>query len=390
VHDPRRSPAENGAALAATISTLAPGERLAIAAGTYSVDERFSIDLAGSAERPIWIVGERGVVITRANARQNVINVDRGRYLGLRGLEITGGDTGLKLYDCENVWIDRCRVHDTGGPGIAANSADTAWLWFTRNTIHHTSGAGEGFYLGANKGEHVMHHSVIARNWVHSTSGKQGDGIEVKQGSYGNRIVENLVHDTPYPCILVYGTDGREPNVIERNVCFGSRDNVMQVQGEAIVRNNLLMNGLRGFASHDHQGRTRDLVFVHNTIVNAGRGAHLLSWSGREGMVFANNVVYSKGGEAVRFHDGAVGVHFSHNLVLGSVVGAESGWSAGRGLADFRAVTWDALQRDARPSPEGALSGVPAGADDPAWGAADDLTGAPRMPPLVPGCYDRR
>jgi hypothetical protein len=385
-YEPQRTPAQNGAALAARIAALAPGERLVIAAGTYSVDTRFSIELVGSVELPIRIQGERGVVITRADARQNVINVDRARYLSVSGLEITGGDTGLKLYDCENMWIDRCHVHHTGGPAVAANSADTAWLWLTRNTIHHTAGAGEGFYLGANEGEHVMRHSVIARNWVHSTAGKQGDGIEVKQGSYDNRIVENLVHDTRYPCILVYGTGGQAPNVIERNVCFNSGDNVLQVQGEALVRNNLLMNGLRGFASHDHQGQTRDLVFVHNTIVNPGRGAHLLSWSGRPGMVFANNAVYSQSGDAVRFHDGAAGVQFGHNVVLGSVAGAESGWSAGRGLSDFIGVAWDAQARDARPSAGSALIG----AGGAAFGAADDLSGGARQGPLEAGCFDLR
>ena len=44
------------------------------------------------------------------------------------------------------------------------------------------------------------------------------------------------------------------------------------LQGEAIVRNNLIMNGaLVAFWSSDHQGTTSDLTVVHNTIVNNGR-----------------------------------------------------------------------------------------------------------------------
>ena len=63
-------------------------------------------------------------------------------------------------------------------------------------------------YLGANEGEFIMSESVIALNHIHDCRGSQGDGIEVKQGSWGNLIAENDVHDTQYPCITVYGTAG--------------------------------------------------------------------------------------------------------------------------------------------------------------------------------------
>ena len=113
--------------------------------------------------------------------------------------------------------------------------------------MHSTGGTGEGFYIGGNDGVPIASRCVLALNHVHDTGGFQGDGIEVKQGSWGNWIVENTVHDTPYPCILVYGTGGRARNVIERNVCWNSGDNVMQVQGEALVRNNALFDGAIAF-----------------------------------------------------------------------------------------------------------------------------------------------
>jgi hypothetical protein len=297
-YDPTLSPTLNGARLAATIQSLHPGDRLEIEAGTYSVNSYFSVELQGTALAPIWIVAKAGTapIITRPNAQQNVMNVGvstQTRYVCFRGLEFTGGDTGIKLYSCANVWLDRCLVHHVGGVGVAANSANTANLYFTRNEIHHTAGNGEGFYLGANYAQWVMRDSVVALNHVHHTQGSQGDGIEIKQGSFGNWIAENLVHDCHYPCIILYGTGGNAFNLVERNKCWNSGDNVMQVQGEAVVRNNLLMHGLNGFNSHDHQGQVRDLEFVHNTIINPGRGAQLSNWNGRTNMVFANNVVYS-------------------------------------------------------------------------------------------------
>ena len=388
-HDSQLTDVQNGALLKQAIQGLTPGQRLEIGTGTFSVNSYFSIVLQGTAAAPIWIAPQPGAtpVITRPDAGQNTVNVGSGgptRYLCMQGLEITGGDTAMRLYDCQNVWVDGCNIHHCGGCGITANTADTAWLYLTRNHIHHTSGYGEGMYLGANNSLWIMRDSVVALNHVHDCGGHQGDGIELKQGSYGNWIVENLVHDTNYPCILVYGTDGNPFNLIERNVCYGSNDNVMQVQGEAVVRNNLILSGVRGFSSHDHQGEVRDLTFIHNTIVNSGLGATLSSWSGRPGMVFANNAVYSQNLESIRFSGGSSGVEVVGNVVLGPVTGTSAGFFQGNGLSDFVDLAWDATRRDATPAASGAIIG----SGDLIWEVLDDLTGARRNWPLESGCLD--
>ncbi len=388
-HDPQKSSTQNGAALVAAIAALQPGQRLELGSGVWSVNSFFSIDRVGTAAAPIWIAAKAGAtpILTRPDAAQNAVNLGANsgaRYLVLEGLELTGGDTALKIYDAMNVWIDRCEIHHCGGAGIAANTVDTSFLYITRNEIHHTAGTAEGMYLGANNAAAVTHDSVVALNHVHDTAGSQGDGIELKQGSWGNWIAENHVHDTQYPCILAYGTGGDPPNLIERNVCYRSGDNVMQVQGEALVRNNLLVDGAQGFQSHDHQGMSVELVFVHNTIVNTGRGANLQSWNGRPGMVFANNAVYSQSAESVRFANGSAGVDLAGNVVLGPVVGAASGFTPGVGLSDFAGVAWNASSLDATPTASGALIGMA----DAVWLVATDLTGAALVPPYEPGCLD--
>jgi hypothetical protein len=389
-HDPEKTAAQNGAALKAAMQDLQPGDRLEVGGGTWSVDTYLNLSLAGTADAPIRIVAQTGEtpVLTRADASQNVLNLGAGgmpaRFVSLEGLEITGGDIALRLYDCANVWVDSCHVHDCSGNAIAANSDPVDHLTFTRNTVHGTGGTGEGFYIGGNYSDPVAHHCVIARNHVYDTGGTQGDGIELKQGSWGNVIAENYVHDASYPCILVYGTDGNPPNVIERNVCIGSGNNVMQVQGEAIVRNNVLANGLHGLWSGDHQGETRDLVVVHNTILNASTAARLEDWGGRPGMVFANNACYSNGGYAIRFSGGSKGVMVAGNVAFGSVVGTTGGYTLGGGLTDFLAADWDGAPLDVQP----AGPGPPSGAGDAAYAVLLDLSGAMRMPPLDAGAVD--
>jgi hypothetical protein len=383
------SAVQNGAILKATVSGLQPGQRLELGSGTWSVDSFFSIDLAGTPAAPIWIAAKPGAtpVITRPNTSQNALNVGantQARYLVLEQLEITGGDTALKIFKATQLWIDQCHIHDCGGAGIAANTYDTSFLHLTRNHVHHTAGTAEGMYLGANDGVVAMSHSVIADNHIHDTFGDQGDGIELKQGSFANRIVGNEVHDTKYPCITVYGTAGLAPNVIERNVCYRSQDNVMQVQGEAIVRDNLIVGGSQGFQSHDHQGMTMNLEVVHNTIVSQNRGANLADWNNRPGMVFANNVVYSQTSQAVVFGSGSGGVALAGNVALGPVVGAATGFTAGVGLSDFTNLAWDGSALDATPTPGGALIGMA----DGLWLVEVDLNGAELAAPFEPGCVD--
>ncbi len=393
-HDASRSDEANGERLARALADLKPGDRLEIGPGRYSIARKMDLTLRGSAEAPIWIAGadpDRKPVITRPDARQNVLNVgerSRAEFICFRGLELTGGSTLIRFHDCRDIWLDRCHLHHAGHEGITTNTRDTTRFFITDNHFHHFTrpgATGEAMYLGANHGKAVMSYSVIAGNHVHDCGGSQGDGIELKQGSHHNWIVGNHVHDTNYPCILAYGTGGRGLNVIERNVCYRSGDNVIQVQGEAIVRNNLIVaaDGA-GFASTDHQGKTRALTVVHNTIISRRRGANLSSWNGREGMVFANNLVVVESGDAIRFPRGAAGVVVAGNVVTGGVSGIDTGFVRGGGLADLEDVTRDAARRNATPRPGSA----PIGAAEPRFEVEHDLTGARRGDGRVAGAYD--
>lgn len=351
---PDASATQNGAALVQATAALQPGDRLEVGAGTYSMSRRWDLQVSGTAQAPVWIEAAKDahVIITRPDNKQNVLNVGPDaavRFLCLRGLEFTGGSHGLRLGLCSQVWIDGCHIHHTDGVCLSANTADTSHLYLTRCHIHHGARQGEGMYLGANNAQHIMSHSVIALNHIHDCRGEQGDGIEVKQGSWGNLIAENHVHDCQYPCITVYGTGGRSVNVIERNLCYNSADSVMQVQGEAIVRNNVLINGLNsGFASTDHQGQTLNLHVIHNTIINSHHAFRGGSWNARQGMVLANNVLYSRDAHAFHFANGNSGVSITGNVVLGEGPTFDS--SLGHGLEDFENVTWDATQHNTAPA----------------------------------------
>ena len=217
------------------INAAQPGDELVLAGGSYELTERFGIAISGTADAPIVIRaadGERPI-FNRASQDQNVIDVDQARYVVFRGLEISGGSHGLRLIDVSFVTVEDCEIHDTGDVALSANSGGSyEALQILRNHIHHTHGTGEGMYLGCNDNGCQVFDSLIAGNYVHDTndaSVEQGDGIELKEGSYNNVIRDNVIHDTNYPCILTYSTRGNgAPNVIEGNLLWACGDHGIQ------------------------------------------------------------------------------------------------------------------------------------------------------------------
>jgi hypothetical protein len=395
-HDTALDDIANGARLFSAVHALQPGDRLVVGPGRWSVVQRFEVNVNGTAQAPIRIEARPGTtpIITRPDEWQNIVNfgsdTSTPRFILLRGFEFIGGSTALRVYRGDDLWFDQCHIHHIGTDAVRASSYDTARLFVTRCEMDHTAlldGTGEGFYLGANYGAAISREAVIALNHVHHTGGLHGDGIELKQGSYGCLIAENIVHDTQYPGILVYGTDGAPRNVIEGNVIWGAVENPLQVQGEALVRNNVVFGGVQAaFISHDHQSQVRDLEVVHNTFVaTSGEAARLQHWNGRPGMVLANNALYSQSGASLSFLNGASGVTIVGNVIHGPT--SNDGGAVhilGAGASDFVDLSYDASRRDAHPSSASVLLG----AAHAAYHASHDLSGAERTSLLAVGAFE--
>jgi len=268
-----------GGDLIAAIAALSPGDELVLAGGTYNLNSLFTIAVSGAPGMPIVIRAKDGEIpiITRPDAAQNTINIT-GSYVTLRGLEVMGGSHGIRLNNCSFVTIEGCNVHSTGDVAISANVPGSSYqgLIFRKNHVHDTGGTGEAFYLGCNDDGCQMFDSVIEGNYVHDTVNgtQQGDGIEIKLGSYNNVVRDNVIHDTRYPCILVYGAAGHGgPNLIERNAMWGCGDHAIQAASDATIRNNIILGAAAdGIRSQIHQGaEPQNLIIIHNTVINDGR-----------------------------------------------------------------------------------------------------------------------
>lgn len=370
------------------INGMSAGDELVLADGTYMLDtSRFGIDIAGTEAMPIVIRADDGARphFHRPNEAQNIWDI-RAEWVELRGIEFSGGSAGLRFESGAHVTIADCEIHDTADVALRMNDSGVRYeaMQVLRNHIHHTGGTGEGMYLGCNSNGCQLASSLIEGNWVHHTNGatvSQGDGIEIKEGSFDNVVRDNVIHDTGYPCILTYSTVGNGgPNTIERNLLFRCGDHAIQSAADATIRNNIILGAnADGIAMQPHQaGTPSNLVVVHNTVLNDGRTLSLRGATGS--VVIANNALYSMGAEAI-FTNGDTSMLTS----VGNVgVGGGPGVAAGDIGADFVMASYGG---GPPMNPFPTASGALAGAGDGAHVVADDFDGAARMGVADVGAY---
>jgi hypothetical protein len=338
---------------------LNPGDTLIVHAGTYAETGRIAITVKGTAAAPVVIMGALGearpLIMRPPGAPvENTIDIVGATYLTLKGLEITGqsGGDGVNMSGApSNIVLEDLVIHAVE-VGINFRSS-MQFITARRNHIYATGvggGTGEGMYVGCHDGSCAVSQSLIVGNWIHDTRGSsQGDGIEIKLGSHSNVIRDNVIHDTRYPCIILYGTLGNPANVVEGNVTWNCDDTGIQAAADSIIRNNIIFATTGGgFTSQDHAGATpANLSFVHNTIIGGSPCLRLNNWSNKPGLVLANNAVYCGSGYAIA---GVSGVTVAGNVLVPSTsLLPPSGYTTGRSTAlDFA----DAAGRDAYPTPD--------------------------------------
>lgn len=372
----------------AALNALGPGDEAILADGMYTLSGRFGLAITGTADEPIVIRAADGATphFHRPDASQNIWDLSVEHVI-IRGLTFSGGSAGLRFESASDVTIEGCEIFETADVALRMNDGGQDYLRISilRNHIHDTHGTGEGMYLGCNDDGCRLGESLIEGNYVHHTNAgdvSQGDGIELKDGSYATVIRDNVIHDTNYPCILGYSTAGNgAENVVEGNVAWNCGDNGIQWEANATIRNNIVLGaGGAALASQPHQENGPDeLTIVHNTLINDGDALAVRNPSGP--VTVANNALYSMG--RAFFANGDSGrITASGNAGQGSSsVGTLIGGDIG---ADFVGASFSgALPQDVRPTGGGVLGG----AGDASHVTAIDFDGADRMGVADIGAY---
>ncbi len=373
----------------AAAESLNPGDELIVHAGTYTHTRRIVIDVQGTALQPVVIRGVDGEprpVIRLGVVGHNVIDIVGATYLTLRGLEITDSNSvgdGVNLSGGPAyITLEDLKIHDVA---VGVNLRSSMHHIVVRRTeIFDTGDTGEGMYIGCHKGDCAVSESVFEDNWIHDTlNATQGDGIEVKRGSWGNIVRNNVIHDTHYPCLILYGTDGNGArNIVEGNVVWNCGDTGIQVAADTVIRNNIIISGNdAGLTAQSHVGiAPANMEIVHNTFVGGSPCLRMNGWNGAPNMVFANNAVYCATDD---FQVGGLsGVSVSGNVFEPAPPAFPSaGYVVGRSEAqDFT----DVGNLNVYPTADSPLLA----AADPAYATAVDFNGTARGSSPDAGAYE--
>ena len=237
-------------------NSLQPGDELILNDGVYAQSCARRIIIDGTAEQPIIIRAADGAspLVTRPQASSEFHNNLEigGSYFTIRGLRFQYGSAGVRFLGSHHITFEDNEIFDTLNNALTMNSGATDSHIIRNNHIHHTGLSngqteGEGMYLGGHSGNSVAINHLIENNYIHhlrATSGGGNDGIEIKFGSGGIVVRNNVIHDTnigtEYPCIFVYG-HGPAVNVIENNLMYNCGE-AMLVTADAIIRNNVILN----------------------------------------------------------------------------------------------------------------------------------------------------
>ncbi len=407
----------------AAADLLQPGDEVILQSGIYSDPRRINLFHRGTAANPIVIRAAEGAnpIFERpfdpTQSTNHVLNLEGAQHLTLRGLEVRGGAWGIRagstLRDpnpsfvpnslpdagplaaamAKYITLENNYVHDTGANAITANMDGDDYEGFVirNNEISNTGIFGEGLYLGCNNNACQFHDGLIEGNYIHHLNGPlvdQGDGIEIKYGSYANTVRHNVIHDTRYPGILAYGTAGNgDRNLFEGNVVWGSETQTMQIASDAIIRNNLLFSSEgQTLLIQNHQGATPgNLDILNNTLISTYAATVYVASSVTAPILIANNAIYSESGWSLGLTDldgitlsGNVGTgYMSHALAIAAID------PTGNFQLDFEGLDWTGPGRDAFPASGSAL----VGAADAAYLPEVDFNGTPRSGSLDVGAY---
>ncbi|MFN8487977.1 MAG: right-handed parallel beta-helix repeat-containing protein [Caldilineaceae bacterium] len=305
-------------------NTLQPGDQLILHGGSYSQSCGRKLTINGAAAKPIIIRAATGEapILTRPDSPtysydQNNMEIISSSYLVLRGLHFKGGDVGLRFLGVNHhITLEENEFYNTGDNGVTMNTGNTDSFIIRKNHVHHTgllstggSVTGEGFYIGCQDSSCIGTNHLLDNNYIHDLRGSgdaANDGIEIKPGSYGNTVRNNVIHNTNLggfsPCIFVYGVPSSvapKPNLVEGNAVWNCGE-AIQVASDAIIRNNLILNSRVGIqaAPHPQAPRTSNVQIVNNTLYGSNPCLYV-NWSNAATNVLANNAIYCPGTTAV-------------------------------------------------------------------------------------------
>ncbi|WP_405683653.1 chondroitinase-B domain-containing protein [Streptomyces sp. NBC_00057] len=358
------TPVGSLAELQSAINGAAPGDRIVLADGTYTVPSGGAINVSGkngTGAAPITIVSKtRGGAVLRGERsfvfnNSSNITVSGFAFRQSASMEIPANCSAIRLTrndfqfaDIDGLYwvvvrandskIDRNHFHDkttagifivVDGPG-STDMAQNLHIFKNHFSDHSFTGAngGEPIRLGVSGRALSSAHAVVEYNLFERCDGDP-EAISVK--SSDNTVRYNTIRNSRGGIVLRHGNH----STVEGNYLIGGTDGVRLYGNDHLIVNNYL-NGLSGRALVVGSGTTRDhnsgetaderrgndacdrAVIVHNSLLN---NVGMLSGETREyeprDVVIADNLLVGDSGSLVAM-GATTGFTWQSNMVWGA------------------------------------------------------------------------
>jgi hypothetical protein len=286
------------------LSSLAPGDTLVLAAGTYTQGLPLN-GMNGTAAAPIVIRGpdnQSAVFVARSCC--NTVQLGSTSYVTVQNLTLDGagidGPFGVDSNDVtHHIVIEGMRIINHGAQQqvVGISTKAPAWNWIIRrNTI---IGAGTGIYLGNSDGTQPFVAGIIEHNLIVDTLGynmqikhqePRPTGVGLPTGVNRTIIRHNVFSKSgnsstgglARPNLLVghfplSGAGASDRYEIYGNFLYNNpTEALFQGEGNIALHDNVFVNP-SGTAINiqPHEGEVRDVVAYHNTVVATGTGIRI-------------------------------------------------------------------------------------------------------------------
>ena len=399
----------NPATYRALLSTLRPGDTLALAAGEYRAGLPLH-NVSGEPARPITISGPgRGAVaVFRAREGHNTISIADASYLVIRNLVLEGDNLPVDAVKAErqsrsthDITIENLviRGHGNNQQNVGISTKCPSWRWTIRG--NRIFGAGTGMYLGDSDGSAPFVAGVIENNLVVDTLGynlqikhqqRRPDVQGIPVGASTTIIRHNVFAKTSggtaeaaRPNVLVghfpvEGPGAEDDYAIYGNFFYQNRHEALfQGEGNVALYSNLFVNTL-GDAVHiqPHNDIPRRITIAFNTVIAEGTGISITQKEGAPAFrqIATANAVFAAipitGGEQAGNVTGSLDkapTYLAHPLAPLGQLDLHPRRSLVSGLSDEPRAAFPAwtMDFDGRPRPPGKAGAYGGQASDSAW-----------------------
>jgi hypothetical protein len=286
------------------ISGLLPGDRLLLAAGTYTQGLNLW-NKKGQPNKCIVIEGPASgsPAVFTGSDNFNTVSFKDSSYITVRNLTLDGqsrlGD-GVKAeagaVSVHHILLENLTIknHNNTEQSVGINTKCPTWNWvIRRNTITQT---GVGLYLGGSSGQYEFVNGLIEHNLIHGTKaynlqikhqvgrntaiGIPSSATTIIRHNVFSKATGSITYPYPYPNVLlghwplsgagstdIYQVYG---NLFDEN----ANEALFQAEGNVALHDNLFVNrtGPAAVRFQKHNNLPRRLEVFHNIVVAKGTG----------------------------------------------------------------------------------------------------------------------